>query len=98
MSHFWYTKSTMETLEPDYICFEHFGIPHILVTVFFIAVIISAMVFYKKLDEKGRQKFLYLMSVLFVVDEIWKHAISLVTGQWEWGFLPLHLSCLWLRS
>lgn len=81
----------MQTLDPDYIRFEHFGLTHLAVTAFFIAIIAAAMLFYRKLDEKGRKKFLYVMSALLIADEIWKHAASLATGQWEWGFLPLHL-------
>lgn len=88
---FWYTQTTMEALEPDYLCFEHFSPVHLSVTAVFIAIMVAAMVFYKKLDEKSRQKFLYVMSVLLIADELWKHVISLATGQWEWGFLPLHL-------
>ena len=91
MSTFWYTKATMNVLDPDYICFEHFGPAHLSVTAVFIAIVAAAMIFYKKLDEKGRQKFLYIMSALLIADEIWKHTASLSTGQWEWGFLPLHL-------
>ena len=91
MSSFWYTQTTMDTIDPDYVCFEHFGLFHLSVTAFFIAVIIAAMLFYKKLDEKSRQKFLYIMSALLIADEIWKHAVTLSTGQWEWGFVPLHL-------
>ena len=88
---FWYTQTTMESLEPDYLCFEHFSPVHLSVTAVFIAIMVAAMVFYKKLDEKSRQKFLYVMSALLIADELWKHVISLATGQWEWGFLPLHL-------
>ena len=81
----------MEALEPDYLCFEHFSPVHLSVTAVFIAIMVAAMFFYKKLDEKSRQKFLYVMSALLIADELWKHVISLATGQWEWGFLPLHL-------
>lgn len=56
MSEFWYTKTTMDKLNPDYIRFEHFSPLHLFVTAVFFAIIIGAMVFYRKLDEKGRQK------------------------------------------
>ena len=91
MSYFWFTKSTMDKLRPDYIHFEHFGPEHLLVTAGFVAVIIAAMLFYRKLDEKARQKFLYIMSALLIADELWKHVLSAATGQWEWEFVPLHL-------
>ncbi len=91
MSFFWYTKSTMDKLEPEYLCFEHFSAVHLFVTAVFVGIIIAAMFFYGKLNEKNRQKFLYIMSALLIADELWKHAASLATGQWEWEFLPLHL-------
>ena len=51
MSEFWYTRGTMSDLNPDYICFEHFSPVHLALTAAFTAIIIAAMMFYKKLDE-----------------------------------------------
>lgn len=101
MSEFWYTRETMKKLNPDYVCFEHFSPEHLLVLAGFAAIIIAACVFYRRLDEKGRTKFLYVMAVLLILDEIAKHAFTVATGQWEWEFLPLHLCsinifvCVW---
>ena len=91
MSEFWYTKSTMDKLDPDYLNFSHFSPIHLFITALFILIIVAAMFYYKKLDEKARQKFLYIMSALLIADELFKHICSAATGQWEWGFLPLHL-------
>ena len=91
MSEFWYTKSTMDKLNPDYLRFEHFSLLHLSITAAFILIIIAAMIFYRKLDENGKQKFLWTMSVLLIADELWKHIGSFATGQWEWEFVPLHL-------
>ena len=101
MSEFWYTKGTMSDLNPDYIRFEHFSPLHLAVTAGFIAIIIIAMLVYRKLGESERQKFLNIMAVLLLLDELWKHAGTLATGQWEWEFIPLHLCsinifvCVW---
>ena len=81
----------MDKLDPDYLNFSHFSPIHLLITALFILIIVAAMLYYRKLDEKARQKFLYIMSALLIADELWKHIGSLATGQWEWGFLPLHL-------
>jgi len=81
----------MNEIAPDYVNFTHFSPIHLFLTAVFIAIIAAAMVFYKKLGEKERQKFLYAMSVLLVADELFKHICSAATGQWEWEFLPLHL-------
>lgn len=91
MSEFWYTKSTMDKLDPDYLNFSHFSPIHLFITALFIVIIVAAMLYYKKLDEKARQKFLYIMSALLIADELFKHICSAATGQWEWEFLPLHL-------
>lgn len=101
MSVFWYTKETMDKLNPDYLRFEHFSPVHLAVTAVYIIIIIAAMVAYKKCGEKERQNFLNVMAVLLILDEIWKHAFTIATGQWEWEFLPLHLCsinifvCVW---
>lgn len=91
MSTFWYTRETMKELNPDYINFEHFSTIHLAVTAVFIFIIIAAMFVYHRLDEKGRQKFLNVMAILFIADEAVKQIGSAVTGQWVWEFLPLHL-------
>ena len=56
MSDFWFTKATMNKLFPDYVCFEHFSAAHLAVTGIFIAIIICAMVIYKKLGEKAYEQ------------------------------------------
>ncbi|MBQ7875062.1 MAG: YwaF family protein [Oscillospiraceae bacterium] len=101
MSEFWYTRGTMSDLNPDYICFEHFSPVHLALTAAFTAIIIAAMMFYKKLDEPNRQKALNIMAILLIADELWKHLGCFATGQWEWEYLPLHLCsinifvCVW---
>ena len=81
----------MNEIAPDYVNFTHFSPVHLFSVAIFAAIIIAAMVFYKKLGEKERQKFLYIMSALLIADELFKHICSAATGQWEWEFLPLHL-------
>ena len=81
----------MTNLFPDYLNFSHFSPEHLFVTAIYIAIIVAAMIFYKKLGEKERQKFLYVISALLIADELFKHICAAATGQWEWGFIPLHL-------
>lgn len=101
MSEFWYTRGTMSDLDPDYICFEHFSPVHLLMIAIFAAVIISTMLVYRKLDEPKRQKFLYVMAALLFADELWKHFGLIITNQWAWEYIPLHLCsinifvCIW---
>lgn len=81
----------METTRPDYRHFELFGPEHLCSLAIYFAAMAAAVLFYRKLDEKGRRKFLFAMTVLLVADELLKHLGSAATGQWEVGFLPLHL-------
>lgn len=80
-----------ERTEPGLYQFHPFSPVHLCVTAVFLLIIIGAMVFYKKLGEKERQKFLYVMAALLIADELFKHIGSAATGQWEWEFVPLHL-------
>lgn len=91
MSVFWYTTGTMRKLNPDYYAFEHFGPSHLSVLALCAVIIVIAARFYKKLDEKARQKILYVMAALLIADELFKQISTIVTGQWEYEFLPLHL-------
>ena len=56
MSEFWYTKTTMDKLNPDYIRFEHFSPLHLFVTAVFFAIIIGAMIFLPKARRKRKAK------------------------------------------
>ena len=91
LSEFWYTRGTRKELLPDYVGFTHFSPVHLFITAVFILIIIAAMLYYKRLDEKSRRKFLYVMAVLLIADELFKHICSAATGQWIWEYLPLHL-------
>ncbi len=101
MSDFWISCETVQKMNPEYVHFELFGPLHLAVTAVFLAVIIAGMFFYKKLDEGGKQKFLNILTVLLILNEISKHIILAVTGQWGWEQIPLHLCrinifvCLW---
>ncbi len=81
----------MKELNPDYVCFEHFSPLHLSTVALIFIIIIAAMLVYRKLSEKNRQKFLNVMAFLLLADEIFKYVFTASTGQWEWGFLPLHL-------
>ena len=101
MSDFWISCETMKEIAPDYVFFKLFGPLHLAVTAIFILIIVVGMYFYKKLDDGGRQKFLNVLTVLLVLNEVSKHIILLATGQWGVEQIPLHLCrinifvCLW---
>lgn len=81
----------MDELRPDYVHFELFGPEHLCFLGIYFAAMAAAIVLYRKLGEKGRRNFLYVMAALLIGFELLKHIGSAATGQWEWGFMPLHL-------
>lgn len=88
---FWLTKGTFTELYPESVNYEHFSLEHLLFLAIYVVIIVIAMICYKRLDEKGRDKFLKIMAVALIIDELWKHIGCLATGQWNFEYLPLHL-------
>ena len=60
-----------------------------------LAAIISATVAvaakYKEMDGRHRRYLLYVLASAALLDELYKDIVPIVTGQWNWGFLPLHI-------
>ena len=68
-----------------------FGLVHILIlltTIIFCGVM---SYFYRKGDEKRRNILRWVLMALMIAEEIWMFTISIITKQFEIGFLPLHL-------
>lgn len=91
MSIFWYTSGTMQKMYPDYYAYEHFSPLHLCVIAICLFVIIAAVIVYRRLNYKGKQKFLYVMAALLIADELFKQISTIMTGQWEYDYIPLHL-------
>lgn len=85
--YFWYTKDFV----PNGIGFKIFGWLHICELVVAALIIIGLACLFKKLSQKGRERMLITVGVLLALDELLKHIGSLAIGQWEIGFLPLHI-------
>lgn len=90
MGNFWKTKFTIE---------PGFGSGSYSVSHFIWLFILFALIFllgrsYRSADEKGRNLMRWIVASLILLDEIAKDVMTLVTGQWEWTFLPLHLCSL----
>lgn len=68
-----------------------FSLVH-MATLLFIAVFITFFLrFYMKCDEKKRSMILKVIAVLLLIDELVKDVNAIITGQWNWNLLPLHL-------
>ncbi len=88
---FWLTKGSFKDLYPNEVNYEYFSPEHLLLLVIYAAIFVAGMFCYKKLDEKERLKFLKILAIAMIIDELWKHIGCLATGQWNAEYLPLHL-------
>ncbi len=70
---------------------ELFSLTHILTLLFTAALIYAVSRVYRRVDEKSRITIKRVIAFLLIADEILKDGNALLTGQWEWGLLPLHL-------
>ena len=68
-----------------------FSLPHIFSLIFTGVAIIFLSSLYREKDEKGRLMIRRVLALLLLLDEIVKDANAIVTGQWNWNLLPLHL-------
>ncbi len=68
-----------------------FSIPHILTLIFSAVLIYIASRFYRNSDEKKRTVIKRTIAFLLIADELVKDVNAILTGQWEWSLLPLHL-------
>lgn len=93
MQHFGFfaTRDEVEAIEKGYRAFNHFDATHIALIALAAAVIAGAVFVYRRLSTEGKNRFLTVLTVLLLLDELAKYAIALGTDSWYWGYLPLHL-------
>lgn len=93
MQHFGFfaTRDEVEAIEKGYLAFHHFDATHIALIVLAAAVIAGAVLVYRRLSTEGKNRFLTVLTVLLLLDELAKYAIALGTDSWYWGYLPFHL-------
>lgn len=85
--YFWFT----EEIIPAGQGFSHFGPLHLTVLGILVAVTIVGSLFYRRLDEKGRDRFRKTIALIMMVDEFFKDISLIVLGLWTPEYLPLHL-------
>lgn len=84
---FWFTDATV----PDGLGFPLWGKEHILWLIaagIFIAAMLTA---FHLLGERGRRRILKAVCALLFLDEFLKYALTIRSGVFWWGCLPLHL-------
>lgn len=88
---FWANRGDVEAVEPNYLAFHHFDGTHIALLALAGVIIFCAVLIFKRLSTAGRNRFLTVLTVLLLLDELAKYAIAIGTDDWYWGYLPLHL-------
>ena len=92
MITFWTTPRTIQSIfGSNYKTYPVFGMTHLLELGFAILIIMIISLIYRKLDNKKRDKILFVTTILIVIDELFKYAFTIPTNQWTWSYLPLHL-------
>lgn len=87
MNYFW---ETVETIESG-VGFKHFDVTHISWLAAFVIFTTVCTYVYKKLPDKKRKIFRYILAGLIVADEIYKMAFLFATDLYTPKYLPFHL-------
>lgn len=81
---------TKFTIEPGH-GMGQYSLGHVLWLAGAILTIILLGRVYKGSDEHRRRIIRWVLAALTLIDELYKDIIPIMTGQWDWAFLPLHI-------
>ena len=81
---------TKFTIEPGH-GMGQYSVGHIiwLLSAALIIVILGRR--YRDSGERQRRLILRVLAALTLLDEVYKDIVPIMTGQWDWAFLPLHI-------
>ena len=71
--------------------FTHFGGLHLLWLAFAAIVVVLNCILYRRLHEKGRDRWRKTVALLLVADELFKDVMLIIGGRFNPAYLPLHL-------
>lgn len=71
--------------------FSHFGGLHLSWLALFLLVAAFNCLWYRRMGEQGQNRWKKAVAVLLLGDELFKHMILLISGNFQWYYLPLHL-------
>lgn len=92
MIDFWTTGLTAKDLMGDnYHYFNLFDKIHISGLIQFVLICIVSVYLFKKIDKDKQNKCLTILALLIFADELVKYFSTVLTDQWSWTYLPLHL-------
>ena len=85
-----YFLETSDTI-PEGVGFSHFGPIHLTWLIIAAVMIVANCLLYRKLKPEGRVRWNKAVALLIVANELFKHTMLLIGGNFEPDYLPLHL-------
>lgn len=90
--YFWVTKPYIdEYTNGEFVGFRLFDATHLGELAFFAVLAVVLGILYHRMGKKARRNTLIVIAALCLADELFKHIGCLALGQYDWGYLPLHL-------
>lgn len=80
-----------EEVIPDGMGFRSFDLTHLMWLAVTVVLIVLAALQYRRLDEKGRDKWRKVVAILLIADELFKQVCLIIGGNFLVKYLPLHL-------
>lgn len=85
-----YFLDTTDTI-PSGLGFTSFDKTHLMWLAILVITVAINCVLFRKLSEKGQDKWQKIVALLIILDEMWKDVGLLIGGNYSVGYLPLHL-------
>ena len=85
-----YFLDTVDTIESG-MGFSAFDSTHLCWLLFGLTFIVVLSLFYRKASVSVRRVIQITLTILLLIDEVFKHVMLLIGGNWSVGYLPLHL-------
>jgi hypothetical integral membrane protein (TIGR02206 family) len=87
MEYFWHITGDI----PKGLGFAHFDTTHLCWLGVLLVFAVSMCILYRRLGQRGRRIFRYVLASLIVCNELFKDACLLIGDRYNMNYLPLHL-------
>lgn len=89
---FWLTSDTVKQLYGEtYKAWNLFGPVHLFWLILSLILVFISFKYYPKLNKEKKRKILIILTILLIIDELFKDIPSLITHQFVFENLPFHL-------
>ncbi len=85
-----YFLDTTETIQEG-VGFSHYDGLHLIWLAIFLVVTVANCIWYRKLGNKGKDRWKKTVAILLIADEIYKMVMLFIGGRYNASYLPLHL-------